>query len=109
MSKPSERLGLDLADSLPGNSELRAYLFQGVLAAAGEPEAELQEHALSVRESREASLDTQGEIVVESGLVGPQSLSIRQKVLQVRIFADRCFQGAGPLGGIENEPDLRIG
>jgi hypothetical protein len=107
MTKLSERLGLDLTDSLAGQQEVRGDLFESMLAAAGKPEAELQQQALPVREPREASLDLRGAISLERDLVGPW-LGIRQKVAQLRILADRCLEGAGLLDGIEDESDFRI-
>ena len=55
MPELPERLGLDLPDALAGHREVLAHLFQGVLAAVGQPETQAQ-HAAAARHAGEMRL-----------------------------------------------------
>src|SRR5215470_179521 len=104
MAELAEGLGFDLTYALAGDREVLAHLFEGVLAAVGEPEAEPQ-HLLLARGERVqhlVGLLTQRE--PDHALHGRAHLLVLDEVAQVAVLllADGRLEGDGLLGDRED-------
>src|SRR5215471_2965039 len=104
MAELAEGLGLNLTYALAGDREVLAHLFEGVLSAVGEPEAEPQ-HLLLARGERVqhlVGLLTQRE--PDHALHGRAHLLVLDEVAQVAVLllADGRLEGDGLLRDLED-------
>src|SRR5262250_1330005 len=111
MAELAEGLGFDLTYALAGDREVLAHLFEGVLAAVGEPEAEPQ-HLLLARGERVqhlVGLLTQRE--PDHALHGRAHLLVLDEVAQVAVLllADGRLEGDRLLGDLDDLADPPCG
>ena len=95
MAQLPERLGLDLPDPLAGHVELLPDLFQGVIAAVPDPEAQAQDAFLAGGERLQHFLGLPLQVEPDHRLDGRHRRLVLDEVAQVRILflADGGLQG----------------
>src|SRR5215470_3269902 len=108
MSELPQRLGFDLPDALPGHREVLADLFQRVLAAVAEAEAQAQHLLLARRERVEHLVGLLAQRQADDRLDRRDDLLVLDEVAQVAVlfFADGCLQRDRLLGDLEDLADL---
>src|SRR3989304_5250102 len=101
-----ERLCFDLPDPLARHGEVLADLFQGVLAAVGEAEAEAEHLLLARRERVEDLVGLLPEGEPDDGLHRGNDLLVLDEVPQVAVLllADRRLEGDRLLAGSRHPP-----
>ena len=94
MAKLAQRLGLDLADALPGDVELLAHLLEGAGTPVLEAEAQLEHATLAPGERVEHRFHLLLEQLVRGGVGWCQRRAILDEVAEVRVFlfADGCLE-----------------
>src|ERR1035438_1673118 len=99
MSQLAQRLGFDLANSLPGNCERLPDLFQRVLAAVFQPEAHLDDFLFAWRQRAQDLSSLVLQVHVDHRLCGRNHAAVFDEVAQMRIFlfANRRFEPAPPV------------
>src|SRR5262249_46924825 len=85
MAQLGQRLGLDLADPLPGHPELLADLLQRPRLAVDQPEPQLHDLLLTVRQLAERLLDSLGEHAAGGDLGGRVGARVLDEVGQVGV------------------------
>src|SRR5579862_7571667 len=108
MTQFAQRLGFDLANSLPGYLERLPNLFQRVLRAVFETEAHLDDALFARREGAQHLRGVLLEIDADNGFRGRNCLAVFNEVAEVRIFffADRSLERDGLLRDLQDLADL---
>src|SRR6266850_8456042 len=90
----AQGLGLDLSNSLAGDGEVLPDLFQRVLAAVGEAEAQPQHLLLARRERVEDLVGLLAQREADDRLHGRYDLLVLDEIAQVAVLflSDRCLQ-----------------
>src|SRR6266545_868623 len=104
MAELAERLGLDLPDALARDREVLPHLFQGVLAAVREPEAEAQHLFLARGQRVQHLVGLLAETQADYALDRRAHLLVLDEVAQVAVLllADRRLERDRLLGDLED-------
>ena len=108
MAELAQGLGLDLADTLTGDIELLAHLFQGAGAAVHDAEAQLKNLLFPGGQGVQHLFQLLAQQGEAGGLGGLRGVLVGQEVAQlgVLLLADGGFQTDRLLGDLQDIPDL---
>ena len=103
-----ERLRFDLADPLPGDTELPADFFEGPGMAVGQTEPELDDLLLALRQRMEDLTELLLEKDEGRRVHGDHGVGVLDEIAEVRILllVDRRLQGHRLLGRLLDLPNL---
>ena len=107
----AQGLGFDLADTLAGDVELFADLFEGVVGVHADAETHAQDLGLAGGQAFEDLCRDLAQTLDRRGVGRGDDVGVFDEVAEMRVFvvADRGLHGNGLLGDLEDLEDLLLG